>query len=294
MLVAHQMGARFFAAATIGSVLIVAAMSMDSYKIASQHTISTTHYPADIACIDAIIAQENLNNGIAQYWDAKPLQQFSRRDLIIAQHSENLNEERWITSKKYFKNYYDFAVISENLPAPYRISTAAISKINGAPHKIRHCGDKAVHIYGKNKLRTRKIIDVGNTHLWKACELPTILGERGSACELSRKNAPKPGYITFGPHEPLIAGQYQFEIAYVSTDSLNQDAGTWDVVIDLPNGKTKLLRKGPIKGSAGKTGTITERFILNADSDVQKIEVRTMVHHKRTLQILHLQIKRLA
>lgn len=294
MLVAHQMGTRFFAAATIGSALTVAALSIDSYKIASQHRISTTYYPAEIACIDALIDQEDLHNGIAQYWDAKPLQQFSRRDLIIAQHSENLNEERWITSKKYFRNYYDFAVISENLPAPYRISTAAISKINGIPHKTRHCGGKTVYIYGKNKLRTRKIIDVGDAYLWKACELPTILGKRGPACELSQENAPKSGYITFGPHEPLIAGQYQFDIAYASAEPRTQDAGTWDVVIDLPNGKTKLLRKGPIKGSAGKTETITDRFILNADSDVQKIEVRALVHRKRTLRIIHLQIKRLA
>ncbi len=151
----HYLGQRFFAVATVISVLAVAALSSNAYALARDSGLSARFYPAEISCIDDALEKDGLSNGIAQYWDAKYLQQFSRLNLSVAQYLENLEEMKWITSRKYFRDSYDFAIVSEDAEPAYKISSEALSRINGAPKRVVSCGNRTVYIYGKDKLRAR-------------------------------------------------------------------------------------------------------------------------------------------
>jgi len=150
----HYLGPRFFAVGTVTSALAVVLLTSSSYKLARDNGLRGRFYPHDISCIDAALEEEGLRNGIAQYWDAKYLQQFSRLNLNVAQHLENLEEMNWITSKKYFRRSYDFAIVSEDAEPAYVISSEALSRINGSPKRVVSCGTKSVYIYGKGKLHT--------------------------------------------------------------------------------------------------------------------------------------------
>jgi hypothetical protein len=149
----HRLRDRFFYLAVAISLLTLASISWSSYNFIVSNGIKNKYNPEEISCIDNALEKENLHNGIAQYWDAKYLQNFSRLNLNVAQHFDNLDEMHWITSKKYFKQTYDFAIISESAAPPYKISSDALTRINGAPKLVKSCGSKLVFMYGKDKMR---------------------------------------------------------------------------------------------------------------------------------------------
>lgn len=273
------------------SLLILAPMSWSSYHSMMSNGIEKQYYPEEISCIDNALEKENLHNGIAQYWDAKYLQNFSRLNLNVAQHFDNLGEMYWITSKEYFKQYYDFAIISESAAPPYKISSEALTRINGTPKSVKSCGSKLVFMYGKDKMRVRKIVSVGDSYTWKACELPTIIGEKTADCEMQKKDNAQSGYVTFGPYEQLPTGQYTFQIAYSSTASKGETVGDWDTVLALPN-EAKVLNYGPIAGTDGATENIVGKFALNSGQNMEKIEIRTLARPNVDLKVIYIRVDR--
>jgi hypothetical protein len=159
----HALGERFFGVGTAASALAVVLLGAGSYELAQKNGLSGSYYPADIACVDNALERAGLSHGIAQYWDAKYLQQFSRLNLTIAQHLPNLEELKWITSSRYFRDSYDFAIISEDAEAMDKISSAALLRINGAPKEIVSCGNRSVYLYGNGSLRTAERVASGKT-----------------------------------------------------------------------------------------------------------------------------------
>lgn len=282
---------RFVSAATVISLLALASMSWTSYQLAKNNGIKTKYYSEEISCIDNALEKENLHNGIAQYWDAKYLQNFSRLNLNIAQHIDNLGEMYWITSKKYFKQSYDFAIISENAAPPYKISSDLLTRINGAPKLVKSCGSKSVFVYGKDKMRVRKIVAVGDSYTWKACELPTRIGKKTTDCEMQKKDNAQSGYVTFGPYDQLPTGNYTFEIAYSSAASKGETVGDWDAVLALPN-EAKVLNNGLIAGTDGATENIVAKFALNSGQNMEKIEIRTRARPNVDLKVIYIRIGR--
>ena len=156
VLVNHCLGQRFLAVATVLSVIAAVSLAVSSRTLARSNGLSTRYYPSDIACVDAAVEREGLHNGIAPYWDAKYLQQFSRANLNIAQYSDDLAETKWITSQRYFRPRYDFAVLSKDADSTFNIAPDDLTKINGAPNEVVTCGRRLVYIYGKDRLGTDK------------------------------------------------------------------------------------------------------------------------------------------
>ncbi|HTI42973.1 MAG TPA: hypothetical protein VL693_14195 [Vicinamibacterales bacterium] len=154
MVLPRALGRGFAVAAT--AVCVVAALSLTSRASAlvSSNGVRPRYYSGELACIDNALRNSGMTNGIAQYWDAKYLQQFSRLNLNIAQYLENLEEMRWITSKRYFKDRYDFAVVDESAEPTYKISIDALTRVNGPPRATVSCGSRTLYVYGKDKLRT--------------------------------------------------------------------------------------------------------------------------------------------
>jgi hypothetical protein len=156
VIVNHRLGRRFVAVGTVLSLLAAVSLIASSQRLASSNGLSARYYPSDIACVDDAVEREGLDNGIAPYWDAKYLQQFSRLNLNIAQYSDDLAETKWITSQRYFRPRYDFAVLPKDAESTFNISPDDLMKINGAPREIVACGSRLLYIYGKDGLHTSR------------------------------------------------------------------------------------------------------------------------------------------
>jgi MFS family permease len=148
---------RYVTISVIFSLWVVGSLSWNSFKLLQKNGFNADYYPDEVACIDHVLKKEHVHNGIAQYWDAKYIQNLSKLDLNIAQHFSDLGEMYWITSKKYFKSNYDFAIISGVINPEYKLSTELLIRLNGAPKLIQSCGKRLVYVYGKDKLRVKKI-----------------------------------------------------------------------------------------------------------------------------------------
>lgn len=281
----------FTPAAIVVALVALASMSWDSYQFFRINAIQTQYYPEDVSCIDDFLEKENLNSGIAQYWDAKYIQNFSRLNLNLAQHFGNLREMYWVTSKEYFKENYDFAIISEEANPPYKISSEALVRLNGPPKLVKACGSRSVYVYGRGKMRVRRIVNVGDSYLWNACELPTIIGERTADCRMQKMDGIQSGYVTFGPYEKLPVGHYTFEIAYSSIVSKGGIAGDWDVVLHLPKNE-QVLNKGLIAGSGGADDKVVGKFALDFEQNMGEIEVRTLARSNVDLKIIYIRVDR--
>lgn len=273
------------------SMFVVISISGDAYQLTKKNGLNHDFYPSEISCIDNHLAPLGLSYGISQYWDAKPIQLLSQTNLNIAQYLENLDEMHWITSGRYFRNYYDFAIFSEDSVPPNKLPSDILTRINGTPNRIVHCGRKSIHIYNKGGLRTKKFSAAGNTYTWKACELPTVIGTHTNACETY--NEPNTsGYITFGPYEKLPAGQYAFEISYLSDAAPSDPTGSWDVVVALPQ-EAKILSSGVIHGTKGNINSIKGLFTLEPEFHMEKIEIRTLSLHNSSIKIKYLTLEKL-
>lgn len=117
------------------------------------HPLDDDYYPSDSACLDRVLAVMDLRHGIAQYWDAKPFQRFSRRGIVLAQHIASLEELPWITSRRYFRPAYDFALVGPDAPPPHHIPAARLEAINGPPAARVRCGAHTVLLYGHGMLK---------------------------------------------------------------------------------------------------------------------------------------------
>lgn len=151
----RPLGRRFVAGAIAVSIVAALSLTARASALVSSNGVRPRYYSGELACIDNALRNSGLTDGIAQYWDAKYLQQFSRLNLKVAQYLENLDEMRWITSKRYFNDRYDFAVVDENAEPTYKISIDALTRINGSPRATVSCGSRTLYVYGKGELRTR-------------------------------------------------------------------------------------------------------------------------------------------
>lgn len=291
MFLSNWLGRNYIKFATFGLLIILINLSWGSYKLIKSNGLTQEHYPKDISCIEDALETEGLTNGVAAYWDAKYIQAFAKNRLNIAQHLDNLEELHWITSKNFFRQSYDFAVINEAPGAFKNTSTEALVQINGSPKIIKHCGDKSIYVYGKNKLHVRKFDITGNAHTWKACELPTRIGKATPDCEMEKGDINSSGHITYGPYERLPTGQYTFEISYSSSAANADTVGDWDVVLALPK-EAKVLKNGLISGTDGLTKKITGEFSIDSIHNMEKFEIRTLAQQNFDLKIIYIRLER--
>ncbi len=111
------------------------------------------YYPEEIQCMDAAFAKYGLDNGVAQYWDARRVAVLAKTQVNIAQLTDKLENYEWNTSQRTFRDSYDFAIIDPAAAPFYRLSEARIKAINGEPRDTVLCGGKKIFVYPKNGLR---------------------------------------------------------------------------------------------------------------------------------------------
>jgi hypothetical protein len=111
------------------------------------HGIERDYYPTDVACIDNALPNLGQLHGMSNYWDAKYIQSFSKRDITVAQYWDNLTPMKWITSDDYYRSSYDFAVISTNMPPQFTLSRELLEKTFGQPTASVTCGSRIVLVF---------------------------------------------------------------------------------------------------------------------------------------------------
>jgi hypothetical protein len=155
LVVAHVLRARAAGIALAATLMGCALIGVATARQWQGHPLQMDYYPEEVACIDRALASMDLHHGIAQYWDAKTTQYFSHNGITLAHHDDQLAESHWVTSKRYFRPAYDFALVGPQRPAPYNIPPARLEALNGKPVSEARCGAYTVLLYGRDKLKVR-------------------------------------------------------------------------------------------------------------------------------------------
>jgi len=127
--------------------VIALILFLDTSTLVDLNGIHRDYYPSDIACIDRALPTGRDLHGIANYWDAKYIQSFSKRDLTVAQYWDNLTPMKWITTDDYYRSSYDFAVISTTAAPQFLLSRELIMNTYGEPSSSSTCGTRIVLVY---------------------------------------------------------------------------------------------------------------------------------------------------
>ena len=272
--------------ALLASAAIIAT-GFGTYQLTKTNGINTHYYPSELACIDDALEEAGARHGVSTYWESKYLQSFSRLELSIATHRENLSEMPWITSQRYFRPTYDFAIISNELHAE------PIQRLNkDRSTNLISCGSRSVLISPEHNLRLRKFVNSGDYYQWGACELPSLIGQANSQCGMEKKSLAQAGFLTFGPYEPLPAGQYRLTLSYVSNEQEQAIVGEWDALVHI--GKSDIiLAKGTLSGSSGTVRQANSMIDIDSTQNLGVLEVRTQAHVQKSLSIQSLRIERL-
>jgi len=131
----------------IVSTISALLFSFNTANLIDANGIDRTFYPPDIACIDNALSSTTAVHGMANYWDAKYIQVFSKRNIVLAQHWDVLAPMKWITTQDYYRDTYDFAIISTNASPPFTLSQDLIVKTYGEPQTSTTCGTRIVLVF---------------------------------------------------------------------------------------------------------------------------------------------------
>jgi hypothetical protein len=249
------------------------------------------YYPEKVACVDKVLAKYNVHNGIAEYWDAKYTQGWSKLDLRVAAFQPNLMPFERVNSDIDYRSQYDFAIVPNAVDSNNPAMLDKIIHLSGAPLERFECGTKEVVVYKPNALQVLKIKDIGDEYTWTACMLDGFVAcENGVGARLASRSAR--GVITYGPYVSLPAGKYEFLINYSSPASGKVVVGKWSVKVSSI-GVNKRLKRGKIVGSNGRTSVLTQKFSLARRYDLKMIQVKIYKNKGYSFQINSLLIKRL-
>lgn len=134
-------------------LVFAAFLASDAWRVRDVRDTGQYYYPEQVACIDRTLAAADARYGMAQYWDAKRLQALSRQRLTLAQYTGELGKMEWITSARFYRANYDFAIIAEQEPAEFRLPRARLTAPDGEAPQAVACGDRTVLLYGLGRLR---------------------------------------------------------------------------------------------------------------------------------------------
>ena len=111
-------------------------------------------YPGEVECLDRILTEKGLTNGISQYWTAKRVTELSRADLKIVSVHNHLGDHRWIISDAWYRDTYDFALVEERAEPGLRLDAKKLVTLNGEPAFKEQCGFITIYGYERDTMVT--------------------------------------------------------------------------------------------------------------------------------------------
>ena len=125
---------------------------------ATRQALIDPYYPADIACIDEQSARLGLRDGVAQYWQARPLSMLSQHGLNVVQVNRDLSPYLWINNTAWYNIQPEFVVVDLTQPVdhPSRLDEALLVERFGQPDTTFECEESRVLVYtrAESELRT--------------------------------------------------------------------------------------------------------------------------------------------
>ncbi|MGB8409415.1 MAG: hypothetical protein WCE58_05870, partial [Gallionella sp.] len=113
-------------------------------------------YPEFVRCIDALAQRHHVSRGMAQYWDAIPLDVFSDVGLEVVPVIDDGSPMRFAYNNDDFSGKFAFAVIDNNATGLYKLSRTAIEqRLANRPFEYQ-CYDKTVLIFNNEAITLPK------------------------------------------------------------------------------------------------------------------------------------------
>lgn len=129
-------------------VTLLFMLAFKSYEYSRGATLQEQYYPPLVSCIDSFIEKTGAKDGIANFWDSKPVNMLSKNNINIVQVNYDLSPWKAINNITWYKDSYDFALIKNN-----SLDKKKLLFLNGKPTQILKCEDRKIYYY-KEKLIT--------------------------------------------------------------------------------------------------------------------------------------------
>lgn len=214
------LGIKFGSAALVGTLLFASV----AYPIPA---IKWVHRPQEIQCFERFAREQNLKFGAGEYWDAKYIQGLSEVRVTIAQYFTGYKKQQWITSDSFYKNQYDFLVVSNVDKDPYLLDVRELEQLSSEHSAVVNCGKFSVFAFKDGPAAIDRISQIGGRFTLNACQLGTKIATLdGKRCTYKVPRNHPAGHAFFGPYIDLAPGRYLLEAnlelfgALGETDSL--------------------------------------------------------------------------
>ncbi len=226
------------------------------------------YYPTNVACVDEIVSASGLTKGASTYWNASPIEAFSKRKIEMAHIDVMLNESYWINSKNKFQDSYDFVFV------PIQYKETLTKKLTRIDSKIYQCPSGLVIVYDNPKIKLPHFTKV-NAYKWLACDLHSETSKVDPlTCARRKRPSSEDGLMTTGPHVVLPPGQYVGSITYTYAMPNDECNATWDVVAHYKKIGTQIVEAGKL---CNKSGGISEQPLSFKIQKSAPVEIRTLV-----------------
>ena len=271
--------------------VLLIALFVDARKKLMHRTFYSEYYPPIQQCIDNFIEETGAKYGLGEYWRSKSTYVLSKYDVTVAEVYNNLSPRTWITTSEWYRDKYDFALILYYSPNKDQYSPDKdwIEAVNGKPDKIYTCDDTDI-LYYQNGLYTKPFSHKGSSMVWKASDLPSVIGEKNGSV-ITVKQGNRGGVISFGPYIALPAGNYRFHINYQSSEGNSTTVGRWDVAVTL-EGNAKQIISGKLIGTNSSDVNLSRNFTISDKFANSSAEIRTFYNGLGTIIIKSLTIVR--
>lgn len=255
------------------------------------------YYPPWVRCIDEQARRLGVREGIAQYWQARPLTLLSEAGVRAAPVGDRLIPFHWVNSLADFRRSFDFALVdTTTFPPAYRISEPFLRAEFGPPAAVAICDTDRILAYNRP---ADAVFSVYLRHLPQLlafdrpgarAELSPALmaGELGENVGLARRAAPDSrGLLVVGPPLLLAPGSYMFRIDYAAAGTGGARPGYWDVLASSAGGRAQVLSSADLP-AVGRT--VRGVFVLDKPAEV---EIRVIYEGRGALTVEALQVERL-
>jgi len=115
--------------------------------VTTKYTNVLGEIKSQMSCIQSNLDSENINQGVADYWDARALQEYLT-DIKIVQIDTDFTPYHWLNnSYDYINTKPQFVILGPDNAISFKVNPI---QYLGAPEKTYQCNDKTIYIYKNN------------------------------------------------------------------------------------------------------------------------------------------------
>ena len=121
----------------------------------SRNELKYDYYPPEIACVDQLLTQYNMQSGVSQYWTARKFNYLTKtRANLVPINGITHQHYKFEDYDKHYRAAYDFAIIDlVQLELLYTLDERSIITKNSVPQIIKECGSYKVIIFKPGTLK---------------------------------------------------------------------------------------------------------------------------------------------